>query len=155
MPLEPSAGSTRHRLIDSDRLPVSGLRRHFIQRLRGPLEKAVAIDAFNTLFPGRNGWRFHLAGLVHPRLRTCLLPGELVRRAGQKIQVCLGRPIPWAKLRRLPDDRCRTGFLRANTYLLQNRKKPGPRLGTAQAPIAVPMPNSRVAGEIAELGPTY
>ncbi len=127
----------------------------------GGIIRRAGATALPVYFPGRNGWKFQLAGLVHPRLRTCLLPGELVRNSGRDIRVCIGRPIPWAKLRRLPDDRCRTSFLRASTYVLQNRPEAARRLNRSftgpspdgtRSPIAAPLAGSRSAREVADLG---
>ena len=66
---------------------------------------------------GANGALFQVAGLVHPRLRTALLPRELVRRQASTITVRIGRPVPHARLATL-DDEAATALLRARTYVL-------------------------------------
>ncbi|GAB6036786.1 GNAT family N-acetyltransferase [Fundidesulfovibrio butyratiphilus] len=55
-------------------------------------------------FHGNNGPMFHLAGLIHPRLRTALLPREFVNKAKKTLDVRIGAPIPAAKLAGLDDD---------------------------------------------------
>ena len=49
-------------------------------------------------FDGRNSNLFQLVGLVHPRLRTVMLPREILRKRDSRIHLCLGRPIPYAWL---------------------------------------------------------
>ncbi|MGC8865068.1 MAG: lysophospholipid acyltransferase family protein [Bacteroidales bacterium] len=44
-------------------------------------------------FEGANSLIFHLLGLIHPRLRTILLPSELVNKTGRTIRVRIGKPI--------------------------------------------------------------
>lgn len=69
-------------------------------------------------FDGRNGALFQLAGLVHPRLRTALLPRELVNKRGRTLALRMGRPIAAAELAQLADDAARTDYLRLRTYAL-------------------------------------
>jgi putative hemolysin len=52
--------------------------------------KAPIVPAW---FEGTNRTLFHAAGLVHPRLRTALLPSEFLARCGQPIEVRFGRAI--------------------------------------------------------------
>lgn len=42
---------------------------------------------------GKNSFLFHLLGLIHPRLRTVLLPSELVNKKGKIIKIRIGKPI--------------------------------------------------------------
>ena len=46
-----------------------------------------------VFFEGRNSMMFQLAGLVHPGLRTALLPNELLKRSHSQLTVFVGRPI--------------------------------------------------------------
>jgi putative hemolysin len=52
--------------------------------------KAPMVPAW---FEGSNRALFHAAGLVHPRLRTALLPNEFLARCGQPIEVRFGRAV--------------------------------------------------------------
>lgn len=72
-------------------------------------------------FPGRNHWMFQLAGMLHPRLRTLMLPGVLVRKQGAEIEMRVGRPISAARLNGFGSDRQLMDALRLRTYILQNR----------------------------------
>jgi len=55
-------------------------------------------------FAGANGTLFQLAGLIHPRLRTLLLPQELGNKIGARIAVRIGAPIAASRLAAFTDD---------------------------------------------------
>ncbi|MFO1435431.1 MAG: GNAT family N-acyltransferase [Gammaproteobacteria bacterium] len=67
---------------------------------------------------GRNSALFYLVGLIHPRLRTILLPRELLNKTGQRIRLTIGSNIPGAQLNRFETDDEMTAFMRMRTYLL-------------------------------------
>src|SRR5262249_21179832 len=62
------------------------------------LARATGASALPTYFHGHNGFGFQLAGVLHPRLRTALLPRELLRRRGQVLDVRVGAIVPPRKL---------------------------------------------------------
>lgn len=72
-------------------------------------------------FKGSNRLFFQLAGLMHPRLRTALLPRELINKKGTTIEVRVGNSIPFGKLKKLETDKELTSYLRHRTYMLENR----------------------------------
>lgn len=78
-------------------------------------------------FDGRNSLSFQLAGLVHPRLRTTLLPRELLKKKSARVQMRLGSLIPHKRLATIANDIDLTAYLRFRTYLLGNAfsKTPG------------------------------
>ncbi len=86
---------------------------------------ATAVPMF---FQGTNGPLFHMAGLIHPRLRTMLLPHALVRKAGSEVRVRIGRPLGPKHLANCPTDADMIAYLRHRTYLLQCGAKARPRL---------------------------
>lgn len=101
---------------------------------------AAAVPLF---FSGKNSALFHMAGLVHPRLRTALLPHELWNKRGARIEVRIGHPV-----RRLPDNAVSaTAELRRRVYWLGRRTHMvhQPRL---LDPVSPPMPVDWVGGEI-------
>ena len=65
---------------------------------------------------GRNSALFQVLGLLHPNLRTLLLPRELANKENRVVSICLGRPSPWARLKTHSDDDHLTAYLRINTY---------------------------------------
>jgi putative hemolysin len=68
-------------------------------------------------FPGSNSLMFQLAGLLHPRLRTALLPRELLNKRNRTIAVHVGTPLPFARLKTFDDD-AMTAQLRLRCYAL-------------------------------------
>jgi putative hemolysin len=50
------------------------------------LIRITGASAVPVFFHGGNSAAFHLAGLIHPRLRTALLPHELLNKKGQTIR---------------------------------------------------------------------
>ncbi|MGD9209902.1 MAG: lysophospholipid acyltransferase family protein [Desulfobacteraceae bacterium] len=98
---------------------------------------------------GRNSLLFSLVGMIHPRLRTLLLPREMVRKKSATIQLSIGKPILWQRLKAIGPEQPATAFLRFNTYLLKHRKvtsaasvpkrligfKEGPKLHPVVAPV--------------------
>ena len=73
-------------------------------------------------FHGVNGPFFQLLGLMHPRLRTLLLPHELINKRGKTIHVTIGNAIPCEKLRSFGSDAEMTDYLRMRTYILKARQ---------------------------------
>ncbi|MCF7837271.1 MAG: lysophospholipid acyltransferase family protein [Candidatus Marinimicrobia bacterium] len=71
---------------------------------------------------GRNSGLFHLAGLLHPRLRTALLAREIMNKCGQALPIHLGRPIPYRRLEGL-DDAALLAYLRHRTFNLAQRDR--------------------------------
>ncbi len=76
-----------------------------------------------VFFEGLNSGLFHAAGLIHKRLRTVLLPRELVRKCNTIVPVRLGNPIPADRLLRNTTDREVMSCLRSHTYALRYRAK--------------------------------
>ncbi len=72
-------------------------------------------------FAGANGMMFHLAGMVHPRLRTALLPREFLNKGRDTIQVRIGSPIPATRLEGMGDQEA-ADFLRMRTEVLGGAK---------------------------------
>ena len=72
-------------------------------------------------FHGNNGAGFQMAGMIHPALRTALLPRELLNKRGRTIRVSLGRPISADRVARLRE-REATDYLWQRTYALEARK---------------------------------
>jgi putative hemolysin len=80
--------------------------------------RAAVLPVF---FPGRNGLLFQLLGMLHPRLRTALLPRELTNKAGRRVRLFVGKAIPWQVLKRYKTDAKLTEYLRLRTDFLKNR----------------------------------
>lgn len=103
-------------------------------------------------FEGRNSTLFHAAGFVHPRLRTMMLPSEMLGHRRRPIHVRIGRPIPFDVLKRHADSASLTEYLRLRTQLLQRDDEPSPRaLRAAAAPIDRPARREDLIEEIESL----
>jgi putative hemolysin len=75
-----------------------------------------------VFFEGANSILFQAAGLVHPGLRTALLPHELLNKQHKTIGVRIGGLIPFHKMERLDRDNELTNYLRMRTYALKHRE---------------------------------
>lgn len=106
-------------------------------------------------FAGHNSLGFHLAGLIHPLLRTALLPRELMNKRNQQIGVCVGSPLTVDDLRAAQDDETLAALLRLRTYSLAKHSKPQPATPTHSIePIAAAIPSVLVAAELESLPAT-
>ncbi len=85
------------------------------------LIRLTQADALPVFFKGANSPIFHLSGMIHPRLRTALLPYEFLNKRGKKPHVVIGNPIPNRKLTVFGDDAKLIAHLRNRTYFQENR----------------------------------
>jgi putative hemolysin len=74
-----------------------------------------------VFFDGRNSLFFNAAGMLHPRLRTLMLPREMIGLMGRRIDLHVGSPVPSRRLSTIESDEEMTEFLRQRCYLLKNR----------------------------------
>ena len=105
-------------------------------------------------FAGANGALFQLAGLVHPRLRTLLLPAELGNKIGARIAVRIGEPIAATKLAGFGEDEELAAHLRLATYVLS--RDPTPRRSAATRllePLIEPVDPGVIDRELGSLRP--
>lgn len=80
--------------------------------------KAAVVPVF---FNGRNGAVFQIAGLVHAKLRTALLPRQVLNKRDERIDLRVGSVIPARQLQKIPGDVELTEYLRKRTYVLKHR----------------------------------
>jgi len=116
-------------------------------------------------FSGQNSRLFQLLGLLHPLLRTAMLPREFLNKRGHTIAARVGRPLDCARLARLPGcqgnadpDACIIRSLRLRTSLLRDRphRRRLPPLfpskgNLRQKPLIAPVAPEAMAAEIAGL----
>lgn len=116
--------------------------------------------------PGRASMLFHVMGKLHPRLRTLLLPRELLRLRRRAVTLRVGRPIAAASLwGRFASDAEALRYLRFRTFLLAGRTNGETRFdarmrrltlddGTPEPePVVSPVDPLRVAEELGRLPP--
>ena len=87
-------------------------------RLAGQLLKKYECTCTPVYVKGRNSNYFYGAGLVHPRLRTLLLPRQLANKQGFILPLTIGRSIPSQELKRLQNPVVVTQYLRVATDAL-------------------------------------
>jgi putative hemolysin len=94
-------------------------------------------------FSGRNRALFHIAGLINQRLRTVLLPRELLSKQHQRIGMRIGSPIAPDQLKDFASNEALLTYLRGRTYALARSK--------VKAPLRrkLPVPRRRPAAEAA------
>ncbi len=95
-------------------------------RLAGQLIKRYECACVPVHVNGYNSAYFYLAGLVHPRLRTVLLPRQLANKKGFTLELTLGRPVLAQELRLLKNPGAVTEYLRVSTEALAMRPEPEP-----------------------------
>ncbi len=110
---------------------------------------------------GRNSVLFNLMGMIHPRLRTMMLPREMVNKRGECIQLTIGESILWRKLKDFKTPEEVVTFLRLTTELLKHRKDqktkwPSITLSHVQKkqrqrPIIAPVPTAQLEKEVSSL----
>lgn len=87
-------------------------------RLAGQLMKKYQCTCIPVHVRGRNSRYFYAAGMIHPRLRTMLLPRQLANKQGFNLPLKLGKPIPAQELRLLHSPVAITQYLRVSTDAL-------------------------------------
>ncbi len=102
--------------------------------------------------PGRNSAAFQVAGLVHPRLRTALLPRELLARRGTTVVVRVGAAVDGEALRAAPSDEAAIAAMRWRCELLSGRsERPAGTGRRSEQAIAEAVPPEALAAELAAL----
>ncbi len=127
---------------------IAGLIRH------------TAAPVLPAFLEGTNSWLFHAAGLVHPRLRTVLLPRELLNKQHRKFRIHIGNAIDFRKLEKKAD---MMAYLRMRTYNLGQRQAKAPQVlrfpfpfrkpPSQFEPIIPPVPVADMEAEMISLGP--
>jgi len=82
------------------------------------LARRAGATVLPVYFHGRNSQLFQLMGMIHPRLRTVMLPRELLKKRTSTITVRIGHPLAPARLAEFDDEHRLTEHMRMRTYLL-------------------------------------
>lgn len=102
-----------------------------------PIGRMIQMSEASVLpvyFDGHNGPLFQLLGMIHPRLRTALLPREMANKKNQRLEVRVGHPITSRKLQSFDSDDQLVTYLRRRTYTLANREER--RLANGHVPVS-------------------
>ena len=93
----------------------------------GRMQRRAKAPVVPVYFGGANGKVFQMAGMVHPLLRTALLPRQLINKRGCHFPARIGALIPAQQLARFESDRELVDYLRLRTYILgKGETKGGP-----------------------------
>ena len=123
----------------------------------GRIARKTAAPVVPMFFTGHNSAAFQLAGLLHPRLRTALLPRELMNKRHKTLEVRVGSPVPARKLASFEGDAEATDYLRQRAYMLRHRPpgsprpSPSPPTPSAQQPVVAESDPALLAREVAAL----
>ena len=103
-------------------------------------------------FEGTNRPMFHAAGLIHPRLRTALLPNEFIARCNTAVEMRFGRAIPTEGSG--TDAESLTRLVRGRSELLRRAAPVPVRAPQESQPIAAPAATGEeLTAEFASLPP--
>lgn len=126
-----------------------------------PLILKTGATVVPVYFDGRNSLFFQLAGLLHERLRTLLLPREMLRNKQRQVSVRIGNPISARRLTHFGSRREVMDFLRLRTYILQSREiaektvfNPDTRKAHSGKPVTAAQPLEKIEGDLADLPDT-
>ncbi len=89
------------------------------------LVKKTKASVLPMFFSGCNSLLFHLSGLVHPRLRTGMLPREVLKKINKKVKVDIGDLIPHERLSRFSSSEEMVDYLRLRTYVMGKHEPTG------------------------------
>ncbi len=102
----------------------------------GALVRRTKATVLPVYFEGQNSMLFQAAGLLHPLLRTSLLFRELFKHSHETVEVKVGHPIAFSRLKKFEDDETLTQYLRLRTFILGQRSKSAPKANQPLIPIA-------------------
>jgi putative hemolysin len=136
------AGEVAHRSLQSPAVQESPW-----QAGLGKLIQLAAAPVIPVHLSGSNSLTFQLAGMLHPRLRTALLPRELLNKRGQTVEVRVGGLVASRRTREQPPEEVIAWLQRRTEQLAQRATFPefASRRG---ARIADPLPSEQLAAEI-------
>jgi putative hemolysin len=132
---------------------------HWNRTIAGMVRRTGA-SVIPVHFDGQNGPLFHVLGLVHPRLRTAMLPRQLMNKCGRTLHVRVGAAIQPKRMSAIGDDASLTDYLRQRMLLLAHRARSlpgpeshsaGPASVTAMQPIIEAVDPPRLALEVDSL----
>ena len=87
----------------------------------------MAYSSKSTILPvyfdGNNSLAFHLAGLIHPRLRTALLGHQFINKKDHAIKVSIGNPIRFKEYKHMTKPEHLISYAESRTFMLRKKEK--------------------------------
>ena len=116
---------------------------HPWHRLVGQLARKTGATCLPIHVGGYNSRLFYVLALIHPRLRTLLLPRELANKQGRTLRLAVGKPVVSQEIRHLGSASAVTDYLRISTQLLgkqpqEDRYAPEPRALSLESSLPFP-----------------
>lgn len=114
------------------------------------LVKKSGFPVIPVYFDGANSRKFHILGLIHPRLRTAMLVKELFNKKGTLVKVRIGAPIPASEIAEF-DVEPLGQYLRNRCYALEEQCRTEAHRGAVHnyaSPVADPAPAEYIQREI-------
>lgn len=105
--------------------PFKGVEDSPWSRSIGRLIQLAEAPVQPVYFHGANSLLFQIAGLMHPLLRTAMLPRELINKANTTIPIRIGTVQHWGRLKEIKSDQALIDYLRMRTYMLRNSAAKG------------------------------
>ena len=90
------------------------------------LVRQAQVPVLPLWFDGRNSRTFYLAGLVHPLLRTILLPRELLKKQSTTFRLRIGKVLTWKQLEEFQSPQQLAAFLQLYTEILRYKGRVKP-----------------------------
>ena len=82
------------------------------------LVQLAGVPVVPVWFDGANSVVFQMLGMIHPNLRTMILPNEMLRMRGRQVRMRVGKPIPAKEIAAFSSADQLGRYLRAKTYAL-------------------------------------
>lgn len=123
------------------------------------IEKTEA-PVLPVFFEGRNSFFFQSLGLVHPFLRTLLLPKELLNKSGQSLSIQIGKLIAPKTYNVFKDPQHLINYFRHQIYSLARKKESAVKEKinideTSFEPIVEAVPQDELIKEVHQLDESY
>ncbi|WP_421901049.1 lysophospholipid acyltransferase family protein [Maridesulfovibrio sp.] len=123
----------------------------------GGIIKRTGASATPVFFNGRNSFLFQAAGMVHPALRTVLLPRENLKKKAGPVEFAVGNTVSGERLVSFESKQELMEYLRFRTYSLRSRFKKKkmalPAFKKKEKPISDQTAQRRIITELTMIGP--
>lgn len=87
----------------------------------GGIIRKTGATVIPMYFAGANPARFQMAGLIHPRLRTVMLPSMVANKRKMTFEVAIGAPVLPSEVKKYESDEDLMKYLRLRSYSLEGR----------------------------------
>ncbi len=100
----------------------------------GRIARITGAAVLPMYFAGKNSALFHLAGMVHPAVRTAMLPHEFLNKKRTSVEMRMGHAISARRMEGFASEEQLVGYLRRRIYALGARReeRTRPLQGTAR-----------------------